>query len=258
MPEESDTWTIGAVISPLDGLNITVDYYSVKIDKAIASLNAQFVVDTCFAGGDNSTAECQAIVRTSDGQIDFVRAPISNIASEKATGVDLQIDYIMDLPDSISLAGEAATLNLSLMSSWILKSEKTALPGGDPIDCSGHFGGSCSGFATPMLASNKQVLNVTYASGPLGIRFQTRRIGGFTHLTQSADNVINSAPAEFYFDLSGSYQAMENVEIFAGIDNIGDAQPPILGFSLAGDANVDPAVYDLLGRRFFGGVRVKF
>ena len=259
-PENSDTWTIGAVISPseIEGLNITVDYYSIKIDNAIAKLNAQYIVNTCFAGGDNSTAECQAIVRTSDGQIDYVRAPISNIATEKATGVDLQIDYGFELPSLFALGSDDAGLKLSFMSSWILKSERTPLPGGTAIDCAGHFGSSCSGFGTPMLPANKQVFNMTYESGPLSVRFQTRRIAGFTHFKPDPKNVIKSTPAEFYLDLSTSYQALENVEIFVGIDNIANAQPPILGYSLAGDANVDPGLYDLLGRRFFGGVRVKF
>lgn len=261
LEEKSDTWTLGAVISPpgIDGMNITVDYYSIKIDDAIASLNAQYVVDTCFAGGDNSSAECQAIVRTSDGQIDFVRAPISNIAQIKATGIDAQVDYSMDLSDSFALfANEGATLDLSFISSWILKSESTPLPGADPVDCSGKFGSSCSGFATPMQASNKQVFSAAYNSGPLGVRLQARRIGGFEHRFPSDNNVINTIPDEIYIDLNASFQAFENVEFFAGIDNLTDAQPPIMGFSLAGDANVDIALYDVLGRRFVAGARVTF
>jgi hypothetical protein len=35
-----------------------------------------------------------------------------------------------------------------------------------------------------------------------------------------------------------------------------DEEPPIFGFSIAGDANVDISLYDVLGRRYFGGFRV--
>lgn len=258
--EKSDTWTLGAVINvpQVDGLNLTVDYYSINIDDAIAGLNAQYVVDTCFAKVDINSIECQAIVRTSDGQIDYVKAPISNIASEKATGVDVQVDYGYTLPEVFAVPGNEATLDIALLSSWIIKSEQTPLPGATPVDCAGIFGSSCSGFARPMQASSKQVASLRYTSGPLGMRFQARRMAGFTHAFPADTNVMNTIPATVYLDLSFTYLAREHYEFFGGIDNMTDREPPIMGFSLAGDANVDIALYDTLGRRFFAGVRAKF
>jgi len=61
-----------------------------------------------------------------------------------------------------------------------------------------------------------------------------------------------------YFDLNFNYSVSDRVSLRLGFENITDEEPPILGFSLAGDANVDISLYDVLGRRFFGGVNVRF
>jgi outer membrane receptor protein involved in Fe transport len=45
---------------------------------------------------------------------------------------------------------------------------------------------------------------------------------------------------------------------FAGVNNLFDKMPPILGTTFVGDANVDVSLYDTLGRRYFAGLRVKF
>jgi outer membrane receptor protein involved in Fe transport len=60
-----------------------------------------------------------------------------------------------------------------------------------------------------------------------------------------------------YLDLSFDYTYADRYTVFLGVDNILDDEPPIVGFSLAGDANVDISLYDVLGRRFFGGVRIR-
>jgi outer membrane receptor protein involved in Fe transport len=48
------------------------------------------------------------------------------------------------------------------------------------------------------------------------------------------------------------------MELFGGVDNLLDRDPPVLGTALAGDANTDVGVYDVLGRRYFLGLRVTF
>src|SRR5690606_17210160 len=51
-PEEADTITVGAVYQPsyVPGLAVSVDYYDIKLNGAIAQLGVQRIVDDCFAG----------------------------------------------------------------------------------------------------------------------------------------------------------------------------------------------------------------
>ena len=61
-----------------------------------------------------------------------------------------------------------------------------------------------------------------------------------------------------YVDLNGSYQLTENVLIAAGVNNLFDEQPTIVGFFAGGDPNVDPSTYDVVGRRYFVSVRLNY
>src|SRR3546814_13467846 len=69
---------------------------------------------------------------------------------------------------------------------------------------------------------------------------------------------VDGAPAEWYVDASAVFRIDEQLELFGGIDNLFDNKPPILGTAIAGDANTDPSLYDVIGRRFFIGGRFHF
>lgn len=257
--EESDTWTVGAVISPpfAQGLNLTIDYYNIEIENAIDQLSAQQIVNSCFRQLDNSAETCQAIHRFSNGQIDFVSATLKNIASLKASGLDFQVDYAFDLPNGMALLQDSAQMNLQFVASWGFENENVSEPGEPGLDCLGHFGGACSGFNVFMQPDAKYYFNATYLSGDFTGRFQARHIPGLT-LVEGATNVVPSVSAKTYLDLNVDYLIGDSLTLFFGIDNIADTEPPIVGFSLAGDANVDISLYDVLGRRYFAGVRLRY
>jgi len=254
--EQSDTWTIGAVINApfLEGLNLAIDYYSIEIENAISQLSAQQVVNNCFRNLDNGSETCQSINRFPNGQIDFVSATLKNIATLEATGLDLQADYSFELPAAMALRTDGASLRVQFIGSWAFSNERVSEPGEPGLDCLGHFGGSCSGFNVFMQPEAKLVFNATYDSGPLAARFQHRNISAFT-LFPGAGNVVDSASARNYLDLNADYAVNDQLTVYAGIDNLTDEEPPVLGFSLAGDANVDISLYDVLGRRYFAGMR---
>src|SRR3546814_3296903 len=62
-------------------------------------------------------------------------------------------------------------------------------------------------------------------------------------------------PYTTLFRSSAVFRIDEQLELFGGIDNLFDNKPPILGTAIAGDANTDPSLYDVIGRRFFIGGR---
>ena len=62
-PEKANTFTAGVVLSPriIPGLNVTVDYYNVKISGYISSDGAQDITDQCFK--NNIASYCALLVR---------------------------------------------------------------------------------------------------------------------------------------------------------------------------------------------------
>jgi outer membrane receptor protein involved in Fe transport len=66
------------------------------------------------------------------------------------------------------------------------------------------------------------------------------------------------ADAVTYVDFTASYNFTDSIEAFGGIDNAFDEQPPLLTSSWGGDANTDVTLYDVMGRRYFVGLRTRF
>lgn len=256
--EESDTFTIGFVYQPsyLEGLNVTVDYYNVEVTDAIASVTAQLVLDECFRTLDANGDFCQRISRLSDGQLFEVESNLANVAELKVSGVDLQADYGFDLP-GLALFGNDASLDLKWHAGWQFEREITAIPGAPPLDCSGKFGNSCSGTGVPVVLDFKTTVNATYSSGPLSARLQARMLGDLD-LREGQTEFIDNVGAETYMDLSGSFDVTDRIEIYGGINNLLNNDPPIMGFRLGGPPNTNTGVYDLIGRRYFLGVRAAF
>jgi hypothetical protein len=89
------------------------------------------------------------------------------------------------------------------------------------------------------------------------LRAQVRWINGFS-LFPGTRRAVDKIDRIFYADLSGHYQIGDSVQVFAGVNNVFDEQPPIVGFFAGGDPNVSPSTFDVIGRRFFAGLKLIF
>ena len=69
---------------------------------------------------------------------------------------------------------------------------------------------------------------------------------------------MSGAGSQTYFDLGGIFSVGESTQIQLGVDNVFDEQPPVLGAALARDSNTDTSLYDVIGRRYFLSVGVRF
>ena len=258
--ETSDTMTVGAVLRLpfLDRFNLAVDYYEIEVEDAISTINAQTTLDVCYQLLDAGSEPCRAITRLpGTGQVFQVRASNSNIGSLSVKGVDLSADYTFGLPDAVAFSG-GADLSLILNAGWLFE-RVSQLVGAAPIDCAGFFG-SC----TAQGANNggspdfKALLAASYSSGPLMLRTQVRHIAGLEPLASIAASTPVVADSITYVDFATTVQLGEKLELFGGIDNAFDEQPPLLTSSWGGDANTDVTLYDVIGRRYFVGLRARF
>ena len=258
--EKSRTYTAGVVItSPwIEGLSITADYFNITVDGAISSVAAQTLVNSCFATLDASSPACQSITRLSTGNIDTVSAPLLNLAERRVSGVDVQAMYDIDMPQFLSLPGESASLDLRAVASWQFKDTTVPLAGAASIECAGLFSGPCSSDSVRLTPDFRAVMSASWRSGPALLRAEMQYIGDFSLSPLSGPLVDDRLEPEVYVDLFGSIAPIDHVEVFAGISNLFDNDPPIIGFAGGGDSNTNPQLYDVLGRRFFAGVKVRF
>ncbi len=256
--EKSKTFTVGTVISPpfIPGMNLTVDYFKVNVKGGIASVNATQTLSDCFRGLNADSPTCRAISRLPNGQIDEISTQTSNLAVIKARGIDAQVDQRLHLPSVLSIAGDAARMDLQVVASWLLERSQQVIPSQPAVDCAGRFGNGCTGTGTPGLPKFKLNMAALYSSGPVSIRIQELMLGAFS-LYPGITGPVTHVPNYWYTNISGSVRVHEAVEITGGIDNLFDKQPPVLGNALAGESNTSLGLWDVVGRRFFIGARLK-
>ena len=200
---------------------------------------------------------CRAITRLAgSGQVYQVRASNSNIGSLKVEGVDFSADYSFNLPGAMAIGGDEAQLSLMLQAGWLFKRESQII-GAPLIDCAGFFG-SCTAQGAGGSPDFKGLFMATFDTGPLMARAQVRHLNGLEPLPNIAASTPVVADAVTYVDFLGTYNFNDKLEIYAGVDNAFDEQPPLLTSSWGGDANTDVTMYDVIGRRWFMGVRLRF
>ena len=144
--------------------------------------------------------------------------------------------------------------------------------GGPTYECVGRFGSTCL-TPTPRWRSKTRL---TWAAPvlPVTLSVQWRYIGGSDPDVNSSNLFLNDGLATDtadrivaynYFDLSGTWKVKDGLLFRAGVNNIGDRDPPVVdanNLALAGppygNGNTFPGVYDSLGRTFFLGLTADF
>jgi len=246
-PEEADTLTAGIVYEPewFDGFSMTVDYYDIEIENAITSVDNQFIVDQCLNNAANSgTALCQSAMVEIDatGRVKF-NNQLQNIGSEKTSGYDLNLAYSFD----------AVGLNWKAGLDTTYLAEYEVAVTGEPTDYAGVITSGSGGYAD--IKSN---LTLNVAGDNWDAQYQARYIAGMDSFACLSKDTCYAptTPSVVYHDLSGSYMLNETVSFNAGVNNLFDKQPPY--YTGNNDSNTDPYTFDVLGRRFFAGMNVKF
>ena len=297
-PEKSNSYTAGIVLQPkriVPGLSITVDYYHIKITKAISTASPGDAINGCFGFNATDPASipanaaspaCTSIRRDfATGQLigDTVGGlplTISNQGKFLTDGVDLGANYRRDLGIAI--------LNLSFQGNWTRRSKFQATPVSVYRECVGYYSTNCSpggglegGSIQPKFTWNQRT-TVTYHKVDLSLLWRhidhmrqepadigvngPAFVGTFTNplLGSLVGKQVNEGriPAYNYLDLSARVSAGEHVEFTVTVQNLLDKKPPIIGgdigSALFDSGNTYPSTYDTLGRRFAVGARLKF
>ncbi|MBW8850616.1 MAG: TonB-dependent receptor [Xanthomonadales bacterium] len=92
-PETAKSKTAGIVWSPkfADGLDLSLDWYDVKIDDTIISDSVDNILNDCYRNG--IAARCAGIVRNSAGAITNLFYGLTNAGGLRTEGYDLGVHY---------------------------------------------------------------------------------------------------------------------------------------------------------------------
>jgi len=252
-PETAKTKTLGAVLTPrfVPGLGITVDYYDIRVKGAIQTLGRQRSVEQCLLTGN--PVFCSNIIRDpTTGFITRVNGQLINIASLKNRGVDAGLTYGRPLH---LLPKDRLTLNVNY--TYLIDNQTQNDPSADVDENAGSFGRAFSRHSALGRAS--------YKFGILTFGWETQFLSGgkFLKTLSSSNPTVQELNNVHDYWLHGAQLRIEPSErymLYFNVDNIFDKKPQLLpGAAFGNPTGLETSPdFDLFGRRFTAGIRVKF
>jgi hypothetical protein len=261
------------VVQPdfLPGLSMSLDYYNIQITDAISQVGNQAVLNRCFLEDaqefcDLITVDGGATTPGSTGAIVLVGDVFVNVAESAVEGIDFEASYNTD----VTLFGGDESIGTRFFASWLLERSETNA-NGLTSDFAGQVGATQGSQVYLPYADFKATGSITYRNSGFSALLQARHIGGGFHeacaepgrcptLTYIEDNSVESVT---YIDVRLGYEfdlGSTTMEVFGNITNLGDEAPPItpsysafLGYG----TQYNSSLYDVLGRRYTLGLRVK-
>ena len=258
--ETADSYTAGVVLETdmlgLRGFALTVDYFNISVDGTIGGVGAQTAIDNCLETGN--PAFCDLIVRNagtgdlwigSDANDGYVVNTLQNIGALKTEGIDVTAGFNYPVM--------AGALFFNYAGTYTFNNKFQPLPGEDFIECTGFFGSTC-GSPQPEYA---HVARLGYrADSGFGVNFSWRYQGGAEgDVLVTGDDQFDTIDSYSYFDLSGTATVADTITLTAGVNNIFDKKPPLIGAAYSPtNGNTYPGVYDPVGRQIFVRASLEF
>ena len=258
--ETADSWTVGLVIRPrsipaLRNLTLTADYYNISVENIISAPGRGFILDQCYNKGNQAfcdliTRRAQGDSTNSPGSIELINAFNINGALQETEGLDVTANWFTPLGLS-----EDDRLNFSISYTHVFKHDFYAAVGEEADRQAGEIG----------TAKDRFTANLGYETGPFRVGFTGTYIGASTEddqfcLAFGLDVGCFRQDAEFYLDAQVKWSIDDRFEVYLGADNLLDNDAPnLLTNTTFNSTGTDTAadVYDIFGRRYYAGVRLK-
>ena len=258
-PEESKTFTFGMVFEPVEDLSISFDYWSIEIDELIGIPSYNDLSYACLNSSNLSADACE-VFRDWNGNPSapalFGNYPADaiieygNLGKLDTDGIDIDVQYTMDVD-----FGFGNKLDFRWSATNTFNREQTFSYTGT-VEKVGTASSGADGGGGGVFPEWRMNASVNLVADDWNIQWAMRYIGDADDAAR-APEITDDAKAEsiIYHDLTGSY-TFGTVSLTLGIANLTDEEPP--RFHSAFNANTEPGVYDVIGRRLYGSVSVKF
>jgi len=281
-PEEATTLTAGLVWQPtsdnvfIDGLSTTVDWFSIEIEDMIALEGGPNVYAQCFDAGANpgfdiNYGPCQRIQRNPEsGGLSPTDVTYQNTGFAKIQGLDIALNWQSELSD-IGISAIPGYFGVNVMWNSLLTLDTQATATAPVIDWTGSLGPDPGTSLNNGAYDYRMFTTFNYGFSDWNFTLRWRHLPEADPLLKpiAGDNPIPQVGAnDSYnvFDLAGSWNISDKYVMRFGLDNIFDEEPVITGAQTDLDGNIptsgqgttEAGFYDILGRRFFVGVKASF
>ncbi len=267
IPETANTFNVGAVFNApagdgiLGDFSLSVDYYNIKIKNVISGVPGATVLSKCYNldgsnPGYSATNEfCQLINREASGQLVNVATPFLNLGALQTDGVEIQLHWGVPA----GFIADSGKLYIDSAIGYLNNYKIQLLPGAAFLDYTGVSSGSANPGAVPPRAAPKWKALTTfgYKSDVLGFGLRWRHQGALKDSSSvtSPNNVQIGVDPYNLWDLFATAKVNDNISFRAGINNLMDRGLPIVA---SNQFQTDTALYDVIGRSFYMGVKFGF
>ena len=254
-PEKARNLEVGVVFTEPDalpGFSASIDYYRLRIRDVISNLTARQEVDFCFTGLQQY---CGAFDLAPPSGTPFVNVQAFNLASIYTNGLDIETSYRMR---SFTIRALATHVMNFITDSGI--------PGTLPVQQAGVNIGTTSNTPRWKLYAIQSWDRPNFGIA-LTERWFSHGVFGHQYVVCQSNCPLstvnnptidrNEMAGALYFDLGGYYSVSDKLNAFIKIDNLLDRDPVASPQTNTG-LDINPAVYDTLGRIYRAGVRYNF
>lgn len=262
--ESSRTITAGLVLTPklntpfFANLSFSVDYYNIKIDDVISTVAGNTALNRCYnIGGFNSSYSaqdqfCKLITRsTTTGEVSDLALPYLNLGGLKTKGIDFQLDWRIAL-DELGV-GNNTSLAFKSVVSYLDSYQRKDLPG----TAFAEYAGTIDYTNTLPLPKWRYLNTMTLSVGEFDLGLRWKHMNAMEDVSRALNpaSTIAGVPAYDTFDVTARLVVAKNYELRAGITNLTDKDPLVIGGT---PSQTLPDIYDIVGRSFFVGLKAKF
>ncbi|MCW5569070.1 MAG: TonB-dependent receptor, partial [Dokdonella sp.] len=244
--ETSRSHTVGFVWSPIDNLDLSLDYYRIRVMNQVQTQSREQlriteadcrlgVTDTGTPVDINSPTCVDAlarVIRDQNGDITSVLFGPINIAKEQTSGVDVTASYRLDT-DSIGSFRFTANYN------WAHRHTTQQYPG-DPTE--------------NMLGVGYSATTLPRAKGNFGVNWERGAWGAslFGNYLGRVANYDNDAwtKATWRFNAGGRYDINDHMRVALTVNNVFDKMPP-KDPTWSNYPYYDTSWFDSLGRSYY-------
>ncbi|MCD9033291.1 TonB-dependent receptor [Luteimonas sp. Y-2-2-4F] len=240
VPETADTLTAGVTWSPqsVEGLDLSVDYFDIRIQDVITTIGLQDILNRCAAG---NAAMCARVERDAGGNIVRIVSTYTNLSEYKTDGVDVEVAYRRPA----TLFGVDGTLTARTLATWIHSlTTDDGINNMEYVESQGY----AFGLGVPKW---RAVSSLSFASDRFSANVRARYIAAGQYDRNQA--IVNGAIGSYvYYDLGASARLGEGrlVELYAAVNNVTNKLAPI--------GSTFSPYYDVMGRYYTAGVRLNF
>ncbi len=266
-PEKANTYNFGAVFNAptssgiFGDFSVSVDYYNIKIRNVISGVPGATVFSKCYnLDGSNPTYSatndfCRLINRDATGQLSNVATPFLNLGALQTDGVEAQLHWGVKAP----FISESSKLYVDSAIGWLNNYKLQLLPGAPFLDYTGISSGAAGPGAVPPRAAPKwkALTTIGYKSDTLGLGLRWRHQGALkdsSFVTSPANVQVGVKPYNLW-DMFTTVKVVEKFELRFGVNNLFDRELPIVA---SNQVQTDTALYDVIGRSFYMGVKFGF